>query len=494
LTPRSAPFGYSKGWLSCIARNQNLDPERQIVGHGSCVTGATMNRLLAAHAVGLCAAAVLLLSSSLHGAEGGVARPLSDADASAGQALYISECSACHGERGDGQGPAADFLEPRPRDFTKKIFKVRSTDSGAPPRTEDVLRTIELGFPGTAMPAFSFLGEQERRQIAAYVLQLAGLLHEPEPAAMSLPANPPPQTPQSIARGKQAYQDAECFSCHGRKGRGDGPAAATLKDVDGRAVPPRDLTSGDFRGGSERIDLYQRIVTGMDGSPMPSYAAAIEEADRWALVDYVLALSAPSKGKTSRAPAATALANRTGCRGCHVLGDGKGGPVGPDLRFSARKLRADWIEQYLRHTHDSGVIYPASPYRMPDMRLTDDEIRVLTAFIVKLGKRARAPAPPPDVARFPPEKVEAGKIVFASHCAACHALDANQAGAGTPRGPDLTPAFRRLDFEWSQKWLAEHRAVAPSTSSLGDGDLEAAGMFVWRTSAETAASQRAASR
>ena len=294
-------------------------------------------------------------------ADGAPPRPLGDADAEAGQTLYVRECSACHGERGDGAGPAAAFLQPRPRDFTKKIFKVRTTDSGMPPRTEDLLRTIERGFPGTAMPSFAFLAEEERRRIAARVLALAGLLHEPEPAMIPLPASPPPLTPESVARGKQLYRDAECFSCHGREGKGDGPTAATLKDVDDRPIPPRDLTGGVFRGGDDRLDLYVRILTGMDGSPMPSYASAIEPADCWALVDYMLSLRKPRVQKPprgGRTGAALEIAARTGCRGCHVLGDGKGGAVGPDLRLSAQKLRSEWLDAFLRHPREPGSIYP----------------------------------------------------------------------------------------------------------------------------------------
>ena len=105
-------------------------------------------------------------------------RSLTDADAAAGKPLYLSECSGCHGERGDGAGPAADFIDPRPRDFTKRRFKFRTTESGKPPATDDILRIIQRGIPGTAMPSFSFLPEDERKATAAYVLKLAGMLDE----------------------------------------------------------------------------------------------------------------------------------------------------------------------------------------------------------------------------------------------------------------------------------------------------------------------------
>src|SRR5512139_149221 len=97
-------------------------------------------------------------------------RPLTAADAVAGKPLYLRECSGCHGERGNGAGPAADYVDPRPRDFTQARFKFRTTKSGQPPTTADILRTIQRGIPGTAMPSFSFLAEEERKKIAAYVL------------------------------------------------------------------------------------------------------------------------------------------------------------------------------------------------------------------------------------------------------------------------------------------------------------------------------------
>ena len=92
-------------------------------------------------------------------------RPMTEVDAMAGKALYQRWCSGCHGERGDGAGPAAGFLDPRPRDFTRKVFKFRTTPSGQPPATADVLRVIERGVPGTAMPPFTFLSEADRKKI-----------------------------------------------------------------------------------------------------------------------------------------------------------------------------------------------------------------------------------------------------------------------------------------------------------------------------------------
>lgn len=366
------------------------------------------------------------------------------------------------------------------------MFKIRTSEPGMPPRTEDVLATIDRGLPGTAMPPFAFLSESERHQLAAQVLSFAGVLRDPEPSRLPAPATLPPSTKATIARGKELYFNAQCFTCHGIKGKGDGPAAATLKDVDDRPIPPRDLTSGIFRGGGDRLDLYFRLSAGMDGSPMPEFASAIEESDRWALVDYVLSLTKMPTPKGARGDrAALEIAGRNGCRGCHVLGDGRGGAVGPDLRASARKLRPEWLEYFLGHPREGGKIYPASAYRMPDTKLTDGEARILKDYLVKLGKRPQA-SRRPDLTGADAGTVERGKAVFVSQCSICHSLAGTPAGAGTPTGPDLTRAATRLDFDWMKGWLGDHARKLSQTPPLSQADVEAVRAFVWKISSEGA--------
>jgi cytochrome c oxidase cbb3-type subunit I/II len=222
----------------------------------------------------------------------GPGRPLTAADAKAGRTPYLRECSRCHGERGDGTGPQASAVDPRPRDFTKRLFKFRTTPAGQPPTTADVLRIIEQGIPGTAMPSFAFLPDEERKRIAARLLEFAELLEEPEPRPVADPGEPPPDTPDLVARGEQVYADAGCASCHGAQGKADGESAQDLKDAMGRPIKPRDLTADVYRGGSDARDLYYRIATGMDGTPMPAYGDVLSRAELWAVVDYVRALRA----------------------------------------------------------------------------------------------------------------------------------------------------------------------------------------------------------
>jgi len=70
-----------------------------------------------------------------------------------GERVYRENCTACHGEKGDGKGPQADRLKTKPRDFTGGIYKFRSTPSGSLPLDSDLARTITRGVRGTAMLA-----------------------------------------------------------------------------------------------------------------------------------------------------------------------------------------------------------------------------------------------------------------------------------------------------------------------------------------------------
>ena len=93
--------------------------------------------------LGVTATALLLAVPTLAIAQKG--------DAAAGKALYDRKCAGCHGVKGDGNGPAAELLTPRPRDFTSGVYKIRSTVNRVP-TDQDIFRTITDGMPGTSMP------------------------------------------------------------------------------------------------------------------------------------------------------------------------------------------------------------------------------------------------------------------------------------------------------------------------------------------------------
>jgi mono/diheme cytochrome c family protein len=142
------------------------------------------------------------------------------------------------------------------------------------------------------MPSFRHMPEAQRLEVIEYVKSLNRAFWERgEVKIVSVPT-PPPVTPERIARGKQLYADAECLACHGERGRGDGPSAQTLKDNRELPIAATDLTRPErFKSGSRPEDVYRTLVTGLAGTPMPSYGDSLEPDQTWDLVYYVLSLS-----------------------------------------------------------------------------------------------------------------------------------------------------------------------------------------------------------
>ncbi|MBK7859696.1 MAG: c-type cytochrome [Archangiaceae bacterium] len=210
-----------------------------------------------------------------------------------GKALFESRCATCHGSKGDGQGIAAYLLNPKPRDLTQGTFRLRSTPTGTLPTDDDLLRTITEGIPGTAMPPAADLSEAERRSLVAHVKQLApGFDVEGPGTPIRIGAAPAP-TPARGAQGRQLYQKLQCSKCHGEQGKGDGPSAAALRDDDGLPSRPHDFTRpGGMKGGASAADVYRTFTTGLDGTPMPAFADALSDDERWSLAFFVLSLSA----------------------------------------------------------------------------------------------------------------------------------------------------------------------------------------------------------
>lgn len=214
-----------------------------------------------------------------------------------GKEVYLKRCSFCHGLKGKGDGPVADTLHPRPRDFTSGLYKFRTTESGEVPLDEDLFRSLTKGLPGTAMQSFAAIPEMERWQVIYYLKKLAPDFFDPKekPLAAKL-GSPLSPSEELIVKGKGVYQKAKCWQCHGQEGRGDGPSASELEDEWGNRILPADLTKGwQYRGGSSVEDIYRTFTTGLNGTPMPSYSDTIAEEERWALAYYVSSIARPPR-------------------------------------------------------------------------------------------------------------------------------------------------------------------------------------------------------
>jgi cytochrome c oxidase cbb3-type subunit 2 len=220
-----------------------------------------------------------------HAFDGGQGRP------DAGAQLYRRYCIGCHGPSGDGNGENAQWVDPRPRDFTLAVFKCRSTPTGTLPTDEDLFNNITRGFVASTMPPWSPLTQQERANLVAMVKAFSPRWQtEKSGTPITIPPEPQP-TIESILHGRELYDKMQCWKCHGPEGRGDGPSALTLTDTKGNPIRPYDFTTGErFKCGVSNSDLYRIFMTGLDGTPMPSYADSIKPEDAWDLVHFLRTL------------------------------------------------------------------------------------------------------------------------------------------------------------------------------------------------------------
>ncbi len=250
-----------------------------------------------------------------------------DADVLAkGSASYRVRCSSCHGMTGDGRGSGAAF--PYPRDFRSGQFK-RTTGIAAngKSRVEDLHRTIRGGVPGTSMPLFDLLPEEDLNALAAYVIHLS-IRGEVE-AALILGLHPDTeegiadvgaaarkiadrshrhwleaQTPsnafaspvvegeaqvESIRRGHALFLSNACIGCH----EGYGRKASYRYDVWGLPNRAQDLTQPDYRWGREPADLARAVRYGIKPANMP--AAPLKDAELADLVEFLRALPFPAR-------------------------------------------------------------------------------------------------------------------------------------------------------------------------------------------------------
>jgi mono/diheme cytochrome c family protein len=208
-----------------------------------------------------------------------------------GAGIYRRYCIGCHGQYGDGEGENAPYIDPKPRDFTLAVFKCRSTPTGTLPLDTDLIHTVERGIRGSNMPSWLPLSDENREDLIAYIKTFSPRWKTEKPGTpVEVPAEPA-VTAERINAGKEVYKRVECWKCHGMEGRGNGPSAATLTDDLNRPIVPYDFTTGyRFKCGITDQDLFKIFMTGLDGTPMPSFGDNIKPDEAWDLVFYLRTL------------------------------------------------------------------------------------------------------------------------------------------------------------------------------------------------------------
>lgn len=258
-----------------------------------------------------------------------------------GARVYNARCAGCHGVTGDGKGPAGEYLRPRPRDYTQGVFKFTSTPYGGKPARHDLVRTIRRGAKGTSMPAFPWMSDEDLNAVIDYVMLLsrrgevenyAALMSEDyeieealefaefadglelsidswneaeEEVVLPVTAEPT-YDEDSVREGRLLFLSKGCSKCHGEDGKGqmewinpeflatqealpDEKKAQINYDRWGEPAPAADLTARMLHGGRRPIDIYRRIYTGINGTPMPAFEDMFAEDPEsiWLLVHYV---------------------------------------------------------------------------------------------------------------------------------------------------------------------------------------------------------------
>jgi cytochrome c len=208
-----------------------------------------------------------------------------------GKKAYRRYCVLCHGSDGDGTGENAQWIDPKPRDFTLAVFKCRSTPTGTLPTDEDLFTAMTRGFVTTNMPQWLPLTGQNRADLVAYIKTFSPKWSTSKAGTpIAIPPEPAASI-ESILRGRGLFQKMECWKCHGPTGHGDGQSARTLTDNKDNPIPPYNFSAGArFKCGETNRDLYRIFMTGLDGTPMPSFADDLKPGDAWDLVHFLRTL------------------------------------------------------------------------------------------------------------------------------------------------------------------------------------------------------------
>jgi mono/diheme cytochrome c family protein len=247
-----------------------------------------------------------------------------------GREAYTLYCQACHGEKGDGQGPSAPGMRPPPRNFTEGMFKFGGVPSGQLPTDEDLIALVKNGLDGTPMLPWD-ITDRERYAIVQYIKTFSDVWKKDPPGERVAPDAPDPwagKEAEAIELGKQIYHlvgaqmengqpkhvFAGCIGCHpaylpraeltalSQKVLGTpaqirdnpyrpDPKPAQYKVGDHElSIPPIDFLFHRVKNGTGVEALYRTIAAGVGGTAMPFWKQAIKDPDMWALAHYVKSL------------------------------------------------------------------------------------------------------------------------------------------------------------------------------------------------------------
>ena len=214
------------------------------------------------------------------------------------QGTYRRYCVGCHGVLGDGEGENAQWIDPKPRNFTLGIFKCRSTTTGTLPLDSDHLQHHRTG-SGQLEHAVveSAFGAATSGSGGLREALLGALCHGKAGSADS----------NSAQAGGHRRQNQSGAGRVSEGGMLEVPRANGKREMDRPPRRLRTIRTGRFRpitftmerasnAAPRDEDLYKIFMTGLDGTPMPSWSDNIKPDEAWDLVFYLRSLQ-PMKSK-----------------------------------------------------------------------------------------------------------------------------------------------------------------------------------------------------
>jgi len=399
------------------------------------------------------AADITLLLVPREGAPAGVVSGSSER----GRLLFSeTRCVTCHAVEGKGGdiGP----------DLAKVGSKLR------PEWLLKWLRNPHEVVPATLMPIVNF-AEADVRDLAAFLMgEYVDLDLQEDQAARDLAA----VAKGNVRNGKALIEKYGCTGCHeieGVEDRGENGSELTrIGDIHisrlefGGVEVPRDWrTVPNWLYNKMRKPRLFKA-----GLKMPDYHFSDEEAE--AVTTYLLSLTAEKVPSQYILPLGErpsgydpqgefgGVVKKYRCLVCHRI-RGSGGALAPDLSWEGSRVRKDWLLTFLAKPD---TIRPILVERMPQMKIRDEEIRMIDAYFRATLVDDKVESLSGTVGGMhlaDPEAARRGKQLYFEKyaCDACHQINLK----GGTVGPDLTKAGKRLRPEWVVLWLRNPKTFLP---------------------------------
>ncbi len=239
-----------------------------------------------------------------------------------GKQVYTEYCMACHGNQGDGNGPAARGSVPPPRNFKQGLYKFGLVADGGLPTDKDFHRIIKYGLKGTAMLPWD-MSDKQIYAVTQYIKTFAPQVWENKENVVGTPGkigkDPYVAAPEfARKKGKAVYHiTAQCQACHrayishdelnklsksltGEEVEEDGEiynlkiqeSEYYFHDSEDRLAKflPPDFTWHEIRSARTVDEIAMRLVSGVTGSGMPAWKETITDDEIWAVSYYVKSL------------------------------------------------------------------------------------------------------------------------------------------------------------------------------------------------------------